>query len=392
MSRRPQRDRPHRDRPLIVHLTTTDMSLDWLLGPQLAAFQEAGYDVVGMSAPGPHVAHLEQLGVRHEPLPSFTRSNDPFQDIRGFVELIRALRSIRPDILHTHNPKPGVLGRIAGRLTGVPLIVNTQHGLYAQPDDTLLRRSAVYGAERFATSFGNLELVQNEEDVRTLVETLKVPARKVRLLGNGIDLTRFREGPDTLAARDRLRSEWGIESDQIVCGMVGRLVAEKGVAEILEVTERLAIETDVRFVWIGPTESDKSDAVDDSELARATANGLVLTGARTDMPECYAAFDIFVTASWREGFPRCVMEAAAMGLPTIATDIRGNRQAIRDDVTGVLVPVRDPGRLRAAILDLARDPQRRERLGAGATALARSEFDQQRVIDRTLAAYRRSAK
>jgi glycosyltransferase involved in cell wall biosynthesis len=366
------------------------MSLDWLLGPQLAAFQEAGYDVVGMSAPGPHVPHLEQLGVRHEPLPSFTRSNDPFQDMRGFVELVRALRRLRPDILHTHNPKPGILGRIAGRLTGVPLVVNTQHGLYAQPDDTLLRRTAVYGAERLAAAFGHLELVQNEEDVRTLVETLRVPPRKVRLLGNGIDLARFGQRDDTRAARDRIRSEWGIESDQIVCGMVGRLVAEKGVAEILEVTERLSSETDVRFVWIGPTESDKSDAVDAAELARATESGLLLTGPRTDMPECYAAFDLFVTASWREGFPRCVMEASAMGLPTIATDIRGNRQAVRDDMTGVVVPVRNPDRLGAAILDLARDPQRRARLGAGARTLARSEFDQQRVIDRTLAAYRRS--
>ena len=382
--------RPHRDRPLLVHLTTTDMSLDWLLGPQLAAFQEAGYDVVGMSAPGPHVPHLEQLGVRHEPLPSFTRSNDPFQDMRGFAELVRALRRLRPDILHTHNPKPGILGRIAGRLTGVPLVVNTQHGLYAQPDDTLLRRTAVYGAERFAAAFGHLELVQNEEDVRTLVETLRVPARKVRLLGNGIDLARFRQGDETRAARDRIRSEWGIEPDQIVCGMVGRLVAEKGVAEILEVTERLSSETDVRLVWIGPTESDKSDAVDAADLARATESGLLLTGPRTDMPECYAAFDLFVTASWREGFPRCVMEAAAMGLPTIATDIRGNRQAVRDDMTGVVIPVRNPDRLGAAILELARDPQRRARLGAGARTLARSEFDQQRVIDRTLAAYRRS--
>ena len=382
--------RPHRDRPLLVHLTTTDMSLDWLLGPQLAAFQEAGYDVVGMSAPGPHVPHLEQLGVRHEPLPSFTRSNDPFQDMRGFAELVRALRRLRPDILHTHNPKPGILGRIAGRLTGVPLVVNTQHGLYAQPDDTLLRRTAVYGAERLAAAFGHLELVQNEEDVRTLVETLRVPARKVRLLGNGIDLARFRQGDETRAARDRIRSEWGIEPDQIVCGMVGRLVAEKGVAEILEVTERVSSETDVRLVWIGPTESDKSDAVDAAELARATESGLLLTGPRTDMPECYAAFDLFVTASWREGFPRCVMEAAAMGLPTIATDIRGNRQAVRDDMTGVVVPVRNPDRLGAAILELARDPQRRARLGAGARTLARSEFDQQRVIDRTLAAYRRS--
>ena len=134
--------RPDRARPVLVHLTTTDMSLDWLLGPQLRAFGEAGYDVIGMSAPGPHVHAIEAMGVRHVPVPAFTRSNDPVQDLRAFRQLVGLLRDLRPDILHTHNPKPGVLGRVAGRLTRVPLIVNTQHGLYAQPSDTWKRRKA----------------------------------------------------------------------------------------------------------------------------------------------------------------------------------------------------------------------------------------------------------
>ena len=136
----------------LVHLTTTDMSLDWLLGPQLQAFAAAGYEVVGMSAPGPHVAHLEAMGVRHVAVPSFTRSNNPVQDIRAFVQVVRLLRQVRPDILHTHNPKPGIIGRIAGRLARVPRIVNTQHGLYAQPTDRWQRRVPVYVVERIAAA------------------------------------------------------------------------------------------------------------------------------------------------------------------------------------------------------------------------------------------------
>ena len=105
------------------------------------------------------------------------------------------------------------------------------------------------------------------------------------------------------------------------------------------------------------------------------------------MAECYAASDLFVTASWREGVPRAAMEAAAMGLPIVATDIRGNRQVVADGRTGLLVPLRDPAALADAVLDLARDPERRLRFGEAARLRAAAEFDQQLVIERTLAAY-----
>lgn len=381
-------------RPRLVHLTTTDMSLDWLLAPQLQAFAEAGFEVIGMSAPGPHVAHLESMGITHVPVPGFTRSTNPLQDVRAFVQLVRLLRLVRPDILHTHNPKPGILGRIAGRLARVPLVVNTQHGLYAQPTDRWQRRLPVYAVERVAAAFGHVELVQNPEDVDTLVHRLRVPARKVRLLGNGIDLTRF--DPDSVSVGDReaLRSEWGVAEGAVVCGVVGRLVAEKGIAEICEAAHRCRKATHegavpVRFVIIGPRDPDKTDALDQSLIDRAVDDGVVFTGARSDMPQCYAAMDLFLTASWREGFPRSAMEAAAMGLPTVATDIRGNRQVIADGVTGVLVPVTDAAAIAGAVQTLATDPETRMRMSAAARLRAAEQFDQNRVIERTLAAYGR---
>ena len=87
------------------------MSLDWLLGPQLQAFADAGYRVIGMSAPGPHVDHLREQGLEHVALSGFTRSRRALDDVRAFWQLVAALRRVRPDIVHTHNPKPGVLGR-----------------------------------------------------------------------------------------------------------------------------------------------------------------------------------------------------------------------------------------------------------------------------------------
>ncbi|MGB0113908.1 MAG: glycosyltransferase family 4 protein, partial [Ilumatobacteraceae bacterium] len=293
------------------------------------------------------------------------------------------------DILHTHNPKPGILGRIAGWLTRVPVVVNTQHGLYAQPDDRWQRRWPVYAAERIAAAFGDLELVQNPEDVHTLVDTLKVPRSKVRLLGNGVDLERFDPSTIDTATRSRLRAEWGVTDHEFVACVVGRLVAEKGIVELLDAAHRLATgSTPVRMVIIGPAEPDKSDAVDEAMLRRADNDGVLLLGTRTDMAECYAASDIFVTASWREGVPRAAKEAAAMGLPIVATDIRGNRQVVEDGVNGTVVPVRDPESLAQAITVLATDPALRRTHTEGARRRAPIDFDQQVVIERTLAAYR----
>ena len=373
----------------LVHLTTTDMSLDWLLGPQLQAFAAAGYEVVGMSAPGPHVAHLEAMGVRHVAVPSFTRSNNPVQDVRAFVQVVRLLRQVRPDILHTHNPKPGIIGRIAGRLARVPRIVNTQHGLYAQPTDRWQRRVPVYLVERIAAAFGHAELVQNPEDVETLVQHLHIPERKVHLLGNGIDLGRFSCESVAPDARQRLRAQWGIGDDETVVGTVGRLVREKGIVEMLDAAHRLRAEgVMVRFVIVGPADPGKADAIDAAMTARAVDDGVVFTGERTDMPECYSAMDLFMTASWREGFPRSAMEAAAMGLPTIGTDIRGNRQVIDDGVTGMLVQVRNPAALAGGLRSMLQRRNTWPQMSAAARARATKEFDQSLQIERTLAAYR----
>jgi len=372
-------------RPKVIHLTTTDMSLDWLLAPQLLAFQAAGYEVVGMSAAGEHVAHLAALGIRHVDVPSLTRAVGPVADVRALFELRRLLRAEHPAVLHTHNPKPGVLGRIAGRLARVPVVVNTQHGLYAQPTDRLRRKLPVYALERLAAAFGHQELVQNQEDVETLVRTLKVPRRKVTWLGNGIDLARF---DGDRSARAAVRTEWGVGDDDVVIGVVGRLVREKGFAEIVGAAQLLRERgVTAPIVVVGPADPDKRDGLDAAALSAASALGIHFVGRRSDMPQCYAAMDIFLTATHREGFPRAAMEASASGLPIIATDIRGCRQVVDDGVTGVLVQVRDAEALADATQELVGDGEARTRMGTAAAAKARKEFDQQRVIDVTLATY-----
>lgn len=377
------------ERPVLVHLTTTDMSLDWLLGPQLEAFGAAGYDVVGVSAPGPHVAALRARGVRHLALSSATRSMDPVRDGRAFAELLGVLRRLRPTILHTHNPKPGLYGRLAGRLAGVPVVVNTVHGLYALPEDRLAKRALVYGLERLAATWSQAELVQNPEDLETLAR-IGVRREQLVLLGNGIDLDRFDPASLPAGARDRAREAMGVGPDEVVVGLVGRLVAEKGYREVFEAARLLRSRLPhVRFVVIGPDDPDKADGIGRDELAAAQAHGVVVLGRRDDVELLYPGMDLYVLASHREGFPRSAMEAAAMGLAIVATDIRGCRQVVDDGRSGVLVPVADVPALTEAIGWLATEPDVRRAMGATGRNRAVAHFDQEVVIDTTLATYER---
>jgi glycosyltransferase involved in cell wall biosynthesis len=377
-------------RPRLVHITTTDISLTLLLGPQLRAFARAGYDVVGVSAPGPHVEELESWGIAHHPLRHATRAVAPARDVAAVGELWRVLRTLRPAIVHTHNPKPGVYGRLVARTMPATAVVNTVHGLYALPEDRLAKRAIVYSLERLASTGSDAELLQNVEDLAVL-ERIGVPRRKLRVLGNGIDLDRFDPVRLDQAQVDVVRKEFGAEPGDLVCGVVGRLVWEKGYREVLDAAARLRERVpNLRFAVIGPADPDKRDAVPASAMRAAERLGnLRFLGYRDDVAECYAAMDVYVLASYREGFPRSAMEAAAMGVPVIATNIRGGRQVVDAGTTGLLVPPRDSRALADAVEDLALRPRVRTAMGDAGRAKARRDFDQQRVIDITLETYDR---
>ena len=369
-------------------MTTTDISLALLLGPQLRAFVQAGFDVVGISAPGPFVEQIESLGVGHIPLRHATRSLALRSDLRAFGELYRIFRSIRPDIVHTHNPKPGIYGRFAAAAAGVPAVVNTVHGLYATEDDAIARRAAVYSLERLAASCSDAELVQNPEDL-TKLRQLRVPPGRLHLLGNGIDLLRFSKGPQFEVWREQVRAELGATTETVVVTAVGRLVWEKGYAELFEAARAvMELHGEAMFVVAGPPEPSKGDGISPAALDAAARSGVRFLGHRDDIERLYAASDIYVLASHREGFPRSAMEAAAMGLPILATDIRGCRQVIEDGLTGYLLPPRNASRLAERIAGLISHPVAREQMGTAAAAKAKREFDQEEVIRLTLDVYR----
>jgi glycosyltransferase involved in cell wall biosynthesis len=368
---------------VVAHVTTVDSSLWYLLRPQLRAMRDLGAHVVGISAPGPYVAALEAEGIQHIELSSSSRSPNVRADLRAALELWRVLRTTHVDVLHTHNPKPGLYGRVVARLAGVPVVVNTNHGLYIR-DGRRVQRWLILALEAVASRFCDAELVQNSEDLALLTRWGLYPRKRARLLGNGVDLARFHP-PRDAAERRKARTELGIGEGEIAVGVVARLVAEKGLPELFEAARMLSRRHAV--IVIGPTDLDKPDALSEAELAEARAAGVRLLGLRDDVDLLYRGLDLFVLPSHREGYPRAAMEAAASGVPVIATDIRGCRQVVSDGLTGLLVPVRSPAHLANAIRILSDDTSLRDDMGRAAVERARQCFDERRVVETVVASY-----
>ena len=360
----------------IAHLTSVDMSLELLLGTELDVDVATGHEVFGISAAGPYVKRIEGRGVTHVPVDNLTRSWAPRRDLAASLELFRTIRGLRLDVLHTHNPKTGVMGRIAGRLAGVPVVVNTCHGLWARPEDRWRKRAFVYVLEGLASRFSHYELFQNAEDEATLRWALR--RGRHRVVGNGIDLVRFRPDPE---GRRRVRAELGVRDDELLVGTVGRRVPEKGLAEFSDAAGRLRGRA--RFVWVGPDD----DTTPAGTHAGGRGSDVQFVDERTDMPEVYSAFDVFVLASYREGFSRASMEAAACGIPMVLTDIRGCREVGTHDEHLLLVPPADGGAIADAVARLLDDHGLRTRLGAAARDRASAHFDQRQVARASLETY-----
>jgi glycosyltransferase involved in cell wall biosynthesis len=372
----------------IAHVATVDMTVRFLLLPQLRRLHAAGYDVTAISAPGPWVGEIEADGVRHVAWPHATRAWNPLSDARAFVELVQILRRGRFDVVHTHNPKPGVLGRVAARAAGVPCVVNTVHGFFATRESPLSKRLMVLTLERAAALLSDLEFYQSEEDLAWARRRSVVPTSKGILLRNGTDVEWFDPRRVRSEHLEMVRAELGIAADAVVVGTVGRLVAEKGYRELFEAARAVrATNPNVRFLVVGEPDAEKPDAITKAELRQA-AEDVVFAGWRTDVRDMLALMDVFVSASWREGVPRSVIEAASMARALVLTDIRGCREVAREGIEALLVPARRPDRLAEQIRRLVSDSDLRGRLGRAARARVEERFDERLVVDTIARRYR----
>jgi glycosyltransferase involved in cell wall biosynthesis len=374
----------------VAHITTIDLSLRYLLMNQLQSIQAAGYDVTGISTPGPYVQGITATGIHHIPV-TMTRNLTPSTDLASLARLVRIIRRERFTIVHTHNPKPGLLGQLAARIAGVPIVVNTVHGFYFHDRMQPSWRKFYITMEKVAARCSDIILSQNREDIQTALKEGICTPDQIKFLGNGIDLQRFDRRQVSPQALDAVRAQFHLSADRPVIGFVGRLVAEKGILELFQAAQQvLTTIPDAQFLVIGPIDSDKADALTPAVAEEyGVAEAFTFTGMQQSMPELYALMDLFVLPSHREGFPRAPMEASAMGVPCVVTDIRGCREAVIHNLNGVLVPLGEISALAQAIVELLANPTRAKEMGLAGRRLAEERFDEQIVFTKVKAEYAR---
>ena len=379
----------------IVHIVNTDFFGRFLMLDQIRWLRDAGFDARLVAGPGPLVPEIEAAGIPVTVLSS-SRRIDPLSDLGTLARLARHFREERVDLVHTHNPKLNLLGPLAARLAGVPRVVATVHGYYFHDGMPRVRRAAFKAMERLAATFADLIFTQSREDYDTALREHLCPSRKLEHLGNGVDLSRFR--PDRFGPEDvaRVKDKLAIPVDAPVVGLVGRMVREKGYEEFVSAAALVSgTRPDVHFLAVGPDERrQKSDAFTREQmLARAastpTLRGrLHVLGLRHDIPALYAAMDVVTLPSYREGFPRSLVEAAAMAKPIVATDIRGCREVVREGENGFLVPVKNVPVLADRILALLDRPDMAAQMGHRGRLMA-LHHDEREVCRKVASGYER---
>lgn len=373
----------------VVHVMTAPISLFFLAG-QVSFMRNAGFSVHAIASPGPELAAFgaqEGATVLAVDMP---RRITPLRDLLALWRLWKALRGIRPHIVHAHTPKGGLLGMIAAWLARVPVRVYHIRGL-PFVTATGLRRSLLRATERVSCGLAHRVLAVSQSMRTIALEDGLCGEEKIKVLlggsGNGVDAT-GRFVPQVPAVRADARAKLAIPSDALVIGFVGRLVRDKGVVELAtawnDLRERIP---GLHLLLLGHTASE--NAVPAEVLAALRADSRVhLTGHARDMPQLYAAMDVVALPTYREGFPNVALEAAAMELPIVATSVPGCVDAVQDGITGVLVPPRDARALAEALLRYLGEPELRIQHGRAGRRRVLVEFRREAIWEAIASEYR----
>lgn len=352
--------------------------------PLMRALMQAGARVIALGAGGDgYEPRLLAAGIDYRPIPVARHSLNPLADLALVSALVSIIRRERPSVVHCFTIKPAIFGTIAARICGVPARVVTITGLgHAFTSAGTLLNRIVTSLYRRALRGAHLVYFQNREDLRTFADLRLVGAAQAELTaGSGVDVSRFAPQP--------LPVELHGGAPRFL--MIARLIREKGVCEFLQAAAAVkSRHSDVEFSLLGAEDPRNPSALDAAQMqALRTSRTVKWLGETDDVRSYIAAADVIVLPSYREGLPRVLIEAGAMGRAAVATDVVGCRDVVVHEATGLLVPAMDTAALAAAICRLVEHPRELIAMGAAARARVVANFDERAVIAATLAGYRR---
>ncbi|WP_144602399.1 glycosyltransferase family 4 protein [Algoriphagus algorifonticola] len=338
--------------PKLIRITTVPLSLNLLLSGQMKYMKDKGWEVIAVSSDGKEIPQVEKReGVKHITIP-FTRKITPFQDLKCVWKLYQLFRNEKPDIVHTHTPKAGLLGMIAANLAGVKTRIHTLAGIPAMAAEGQ-KKGLLESAEKWTYSNAT-EVWPNSYGLKNFViEKELCSERKLKVIGsgssNGVDLAKYNRSAlkenHLVAATMRILPG---EDDFLILA-VGRLVKDKGIEELVRAFLASKIVSSSKLVLLGSFEQDLNPLSPEIIQTIQDHPRIVQIDWSDHVAHYMALADVLVHASHREGFPNVLLEAGAMQLPVICSDIIGNSDIISQQKTGLIFPVKNEEVLREAL-------------------------------------------
>lgn len=378
----------------LIRITTVPLSLKVLLKGQLRFMASNGFDVKGVSSEGEELREVHgNEGIAVEAI-TMSRKITPFQDLKSLWQMWNFLRKEKPQIVHTHTPKAGIIGMLAARLAGVPHRLHTVAGLPLM-EATGTKRKILNIVEKLTYSSATRVYPNSKGLYDFILQNNFTQSNKLKIIANGssngIDTTFFSPDQVTEIERVTLREKLNIQPDDFVFVFVGRIVSDKGINELIKAFSELqTVEnkpTGIKLLLVGGLENDL-DPLNPETLAEINQNkDIISVGFQQDVRSFFAIADALVFPSYREGFPNVVMQAGAMGLPSIVSDINGCNEIIIEGENGLIIPSKNVEKLKEKMLTLAKDKNLYTKLKGNSRRMIENRYEQSVVWNALLEEY-----
>lgn len=358
----------------VIRATTVPISFGLFEGTMRNLSED--YEVHYLSSPGPELdAVAKNYNIKVHPVEMYRRLS-PMNDLKSLYQLLKVFSKEKPDMVHSMTPKAGLLCMMAAYLTRVPVRVHTFTGL-VWPTETGFKRKLLMLTDKI-TCFCATNIIPEGEGVKQDLSNHGITKKPLKVLGygnvKGVDMVRFSRRPEVMELAERIKKD-----DVFTFVFVGRIVRDKGINELCEAFVKLKeSHPAVRFLFVGRFEDTLDPVSDKTREIINNDSSIEAVGPKygDELLAYYAASDCFVFPSYREGFPNTVLEAGAMGLPSIVTDINGSREIVKDGENGMVIPSKDSEALYQAMEKIVMDNEMRAKLAANSREIIMKRFDQ----------------
>lgn len=382
----------------LIRITTIPLSLKILLKGQ-HRFMSEYFEVIGVSSPGKELEEVKSDEEIEVIAIDMSRQMTPVKDMKSLWSTYRLLKKEKPQIVHTHTPKAGIVGMLAARMAGIPHRLHTVAGLPLM-EATGTKRKILEFVEKLTYASATKVYPNSQGLFDYILEHNYTDKYKLKVIGNGssngIDTSYFSPDQVTEAQKTLLKKELNIEDAHFVFVFVGRLVGDKGINELVKafsyINKKENSQSQSKLLLVGPLEQELDPLHPDTLREIENNPDIISVGFQKDVRPYFAISDVLAFPSYREGFPNVVMQAGAMGLPSIVSDINGCNEIIIEDQNGVIVPVKNSEKLGEAMEKMKSDTDYYQKLKMNARPMIESRYEQSVIWNALLSEYKKLIK